>query len=372
MKPLLNTLFVTTQGSYLAREGLTVAVSVDHETRARIPIQTLESIVCFGVVSCSPFLLQLASEHGVAVTFCTEAGRFIARMQGPVSGNVLLRRAQYRATDDAAQAPAIARAVVLAKIANCRTVLLRAARESSEPRQQSDLDVAAGRLRGILTLVESAGDLDLIRGMEGDAASTYFSAFDHLIVTAKDRFFFRGRSRRPPLDNLNALLSFLYTLLANDTAAALDAVGLDPQVGFLHRERPGRPSLALDLMEELRPVLADRLAATLINRRQVTCAGFHATESGGITMDDATRKEVLVQWQLRKQEEIVHPFLGERIPFGLLPYIQALLLARHLRRLSAVFLEIAPSRRDALRFLYLEKQAYDPDCSELRREHQNT
>jgi CRISPR-associated protein Cas1 len=331
MKPLLNTLFVTTQGAYLAREGLTVAVSVEHETRVRIPIHTLQSIVCFGIVSCSPFLLQLASEHGVSVTFCTEHGRFIARMQGPVSGNVLLRRAQYRATDDAALAAGIARAVVLAKIANCRTVLLRAGRETDVQAREQQFGTAVGRLHRIQTQVETATDLDMIRGMEGDAASTYFSAFDHLIVTSKESFFFRGRSRRPPLDNLNALLSFLYTLLANDTAAALDAVGLDPQVGFLHRERPGRPSLALDLMEELRPVLADRLAATLINRRQVTAEGFHTGESGGVIMNEATRKEVLAQWQIRKQEEIVHPFLGERVAFGLVPYVQALLLARYLR-----------------------------------------
>lgn len=332
MKPLLNTLYVTTQGAYLAREGLTVAVSVEHETLARIPIHTLQGIVCFGVVSCSPFLLQLASEYGVSVAFCSEHGRFLARMQGPVSGNVLLRRAQYRATDDAVLASGIARAVVLAKIANCRTVLLRAGRETGIEAHEQQLDAAAGRLRRIQTQTETAGDLDMLRGMEGDAASTYFSAFDHLIVTSKEEFFFRGRSRRPPLDNLNALLSFLYTLLANDTSAALDSVGLDPQVGFLHRERPGRPSLALDLMEELRPVLADRLAVTLVNRRQVTADGFHTAESGGVIMSDATRKEVLTQWQLRKQEEIIHPFLGERIAFGLVPYIQALLLARYLRR----------------------------------------
>jgi CRISPR-associated protein Cas1 len=331
MKPLLNTLFVTTQGAYLAREGLTVAVSVEHETLARIPIHTLHSIVCFGVVSCSPFLLQLASEHNVTVSFCTEHGRFIARMQGPISGNVLLRRAQYRATDDIVLASGIARAVVLAKIANCRTVLLRASRESESQEHEQQFAAAASRLRRIQTQTETSPDLDMIRGMEGDAASTYFSAFDPLIVSDKENFYFRGRSRRPPQDNLNALLSFLYTLLANDTAAALDAVGLDPQVGFLHRERPGRPSLALDLMEELRPVLADRLALTLINRRQVTADGFRTTESGGVTMNDETRKTVLTQWQLRKQEEIIHPFLEERVAFGLVPYLQSLLLARYLR-----------------------------------------
>lgn len=301
MKPLLNTLFVTTQGAYLAREGLTVAVSVDRETRARVPIHTLQSILCFGVVSCSPFLLQLASEHGVSVSFCTEYGRFIARMQGPISGNVTLRRSQYRTTDDASRAASIARAIVCAKIANCRTVLLRAGREAEDLARKELFDMATGRLSRIQSLLDSAEDLDTIRGMEGDAASTYFRAFDALVVASKQSFFFHGRSRRPPMDNLNALLSFLYTLLANDTASALETVGLDPQVGFLHRERPGRPSLALDLMEEMRPVLADRLAITLINRKQVTAAGFRTTETGGVTMNDSTRKEVLAQWQARKQ-----------------------------------------------------------------------
>jgi CRISPR-associated protein Cas1 len=211
MKPLLNTLFVTTQGAYLAREGLTVAVSVEHETLARIPIHTLHSIVCFGVVSCSPFLLQLASEHGVSVAFCTDRGRFIARMQGPVSGNVLLRRAQYRTTDSAVLASGIARAVVLAKIANCRTVLLRAARETGISAHKQQFETAVGRLRRIQIQAETVTDLDMIRGMEGDAASTYFSVFDHLIVTSKEDFYFRGRSRRPPLDNLRSAVLSLYT-----------------------------------------------------------------------------------------------------------------------------------------------------------------
>jgi CRISP-associated protein Cas1 len=331
MKPLLNTLFVTTQGAYLSREGLTVAVLVDEQTRTRIPIHTLSGIVCFGVVSCSPFLLQLAAEHGVSVAFCTVHGRFIGRMQGPVSGNVLLRRRQYEVSEHARLGAKVACSVVSAKLANSRAVLLRASRDSENAAHKADLDFAARRLRRILDELEGSHELDLIRGMEGDAASTYFSAFDHLVLADKERFFFRGRSRRPPLDNLNALLSFLYTLLANDTVAALESVGLDPQVGFLHRDRPGRPSLALDLMEELRAVLADRLALSLINLRQIASTGFRTTESGGVVMDDATRKQVLIQWQLRKAEEITHPFLGERLPLGLVPYVQALLLARHLR-----------------------------------------
>lgn len=331
MKPLLNTLFVTTQGAYLSREGLTVAVSVDEETRVRVPIHTLNSIVCFGIVSCSPFLLQLAVDNDVTIAFCTVHGRFIARMQGPISGNVLLRRRQYAVSEDATLSAELARSIISAKIANGRVALQRASRASTNDAHIAELDFAALRLRRILDSFEGANDLDLIRGMEGDAASTYFGVFDHLVLADKENFFFCGRSRRPPLDNLNALLSFLYTLLANDTVAALECVGLDPQVGFLHRDRPGRPSLALDLMEELRAIFADRLALSLINLRQVNAKGFRTTESGGVVMDDATRKIVLTQWQLRKAEEIIHPFLGERLPLGLVPYVQALLLARHLR-----------------------------------------
>ncbi len=317
------------QGAWLARDGETVAVRLEQETKLRVPIHTLEGIVCFGQVSCSPFLMGLCAEHGVGVSFLTEHGRFMGRVLGPVSGNVLLRRKQYRMTDDEASTAAIARAVVLAKVSNCRTVLLRAARERNGGAE--DLERAALRLRRILEEVETGTDVDRIRGHEGDAAATYFDVFDRLILTAKDAFFFRGRSRRPPLDNMNALLSFLYTLLTNDMVGALEAVGLDPAVGYLHRERPGRPSLALDLVEELRPVLADRLALTLVNRQQIDESGFRTLETGGVVMDDETRKTVLVAWQKRKQEEIVHPFLGEKIALGLVPYVQATLLARHLR-----------------------------------------
>jgi CRISPR-associated protein Cas1 len=255
----------------------------------------------------------------------------LAKLQGPVSGNVLLRRQQYRLTDDEQGSARIARAVVLAKVANCRTVILRAARERADSEETACLEAAALRLRRILKEVGDAVSVDEIRGHEGDAARTYFDIFDGLILTEKEHFFFRGRSRRPPLDNMNALLSFLYTLLTHGTVGALETVGLDPAVGYLHRERPGRPSLALDLVEELRPVLADRLALTLVNRQQVSADGFRRLESGAVTMDDGTRKDVLIAWQKRKQEEIVHPYLNERVPIGLVPYVQATLLARHLR-----------------------------------------
>jgi CRISPR-associated protein Cas1 len=328
MKKLLNTLYVTTQGSYLAKEGETVLVQVEHKNRLRIPLHTLSGIVCFGQVSCSPPLMGFCAEKDVALSFLTEHGKFLARVQGPVNGNVLLRREQYRRADDQASSVTIARAVVQAKIANCRTVLLRGMREHA---LRGEVENAIGRLARSLQLLEAAALIDAVRGVEGDGARTYFCVFDHLITTAKEHFFFRERSRRPPLDNVNALLSFLYTLLVHDIVGALETVGLDPAVGFLHRDRPGRPGLALDLMEELRPVLADRLALSMINRRQVHEDGFQTVEAGGVVMDDATRKEVLVAWQKRKQEEIQHPFLGERVSFGLIPYVQALLLARYLR-----------------------------------------
>lgn len=327
----MNTLYVTTQGAYLAQDGETVAVRVEDETKLRVPIHTLTGVVCFGRVSCSPFLMGLCAQRGVGLSFLTENGRFLAKVHGPVSGNVLLRRQQYRLTDSETGSASIAKAVVLAKVANCRTVLLRAAREQEESEQRSELEAAVRRLRRILEEVTAAGSVDEIRGHEGDAARTYFGVFDHLILAEKEHFFFRGRSRRPPLDNMNALLSFLYTLLTHDTVSALETVGLDPAVGYLHRERPGRPSLALDLVEELRPVLADRLALTLVNRQQVSADGFRRLENGAVTMNDETRKQVLVAWQKRKQDEITHPYLDERVPMGLTPYIQATLLARHLR-----------------------------------------
>ena len=331
MKQLLNTLYVTTQGAYLARDGEAVAVRVEKETKLRVPIHTLSSIVCFGNVSCSPFLMGLCGERGVALAFLTEHGRFLARVQGTVSGNVLLRREQYRWADTEDRAASVARAIVLGKVANCRTVVQRAIRDNPDGPGVCELEGVILRLGRLLGTVASTPGLEEIRGHEGDAARLYFGVFDHLISASKEDFFFRGRSRRPPTDNMNALLSFIYTLLVHDAVAALESVGLDPAVGYLHRDRPGRPSLGLDLMEELRPVLADRLALSLVNRRQVQASGFRTTEGGGVTMDDATRKEVLVAYQKRKQEEILHPFLQEKVAFGLTPYVQAMVLARFVR-----------------------------------------
>jgi CRISP-associated protein Cas1 len=331
MKRHLNTLYVTTQGTYLAKEGEAVIVRLDALVVMRVPIHTLGGIVCFGQIGFSPFLLGLCGERGVAVSFLTVNGRFLARVQGPVSGNVLLRREQYRRADDPAAAAAVARSVIAGKIANSRTVILRALRDRPESTGSEGLKAATSQLAQHLTALKEGLPLDILRGLEGMAARYYFDVFDDLITRQKEGFFFRERSRRPPLDNVNALLSFVYTLLRHDVEAALESVGLDPAVGFLHRDRPGRASLALDLMEELRAFLADRLALSLINLQQIRADGFRTGESGGVVMDDETRKAVLVAYQKRKQEEIVHPFLGEKTTVGLLPHLQAALLARHLR-----------------------------------------
>lgn len=331
MKKHLNTLFVTTQGAYLAKEGETVVVKVNQEARLRVPVHTIGGIVCFGNVSCSPFLMGFCGENGVGISFLTEYGRFLARVQGPVSGNVLLRREQYRRADDLEYAAQMAKAFVTGKIANCRTVLQRVLRDHAEKLDEDALRRSVDDLNRSLKSLELNQSLDAVRGLEGDAAHGYFSVFDHLIVAQKEVFSFQERNRRPPMDNVNCLLSFLYTLLMHDCRGALESVGLDPAVGFLHRDRPGRPSLALDLMEEFRPFLADRLALSLINLRQVQDKGFTKTEAGAVMMSDETRKTLLVAYQERKQEEITHPFLDEKVSIGILFHVQALLMARCLR-----------------------------------------
>ncbi len=331
MKKLLNTLYITTQGAYLSREGETVCVNIERETKLKVPIHNLDGIVCFGQVSCSPPLMALCGEKGVALSFLSENGRFLARVQGPVSGNVLLRREQYRRADIEASSAEIARSFLAGKIANARTVLLRAARETEDDENCAALSSASAELAGILRDFESQTSLGTLRGKEGEATRIYFSVFERLILAQKDEFFFKERNRRPPLDKMNALLSFLYTLLVHDVSSALEGVGLDPAVGFLHCDRPGRPSLALDMMEEFRPFIADRLALSLVNRQQVKGRNFEVTETSAVMMDDKTRKEVLVAYQKRKQEEILHPFLGEKVALGLLPHCQAMLLARFLR-----------------------------------------
>ncbi|MBW2096777.1 MAG: type I-C CRISPR-associated endonuclease Cas1 [Deltaproteobacteria bacterium] len=331
MKRHLNTLFVTTQGAYLAKEGEAVLVRVEKKTLLRVPVHTLGGIVCFGNVTCSPFLLGFCAERGVGVSFLSEYGRFLARVQGPVSGNVLLRREQYRRADDMDISARIARSVLTGKLANCRTVLRRALRDHPEKLNGSAVEESVTKLGHSLQSLQSGPPLNTLRGIEGEAAHTYFRVFDHLIVSQKKAFVFRERNRRPPLDRVNCLLSFIYTLLMHDVRSALETVGLDPTVGFLHRDRPGRPGLALDIMEEFRPFLADRLTLSLINLNQVQEKGFNSSESGAVLMNDETLKTVLVAYQNRKQDEIFHPFLEEKVTIGLLFHIQALLLARFLR-----------------------------------------
>lgn len=331
MRHHLNTLFVTTQGAYLAKDGETVAVRVDGETRARFPAHTLDGVVCFGQVSMSPALMAHLAEKDVCVSFLSESGRFLARVQGPAHGNVLLRRRQYRVADDSAASAEIARMTLTGKLHNCRAALRRSARDHPERPEATVLSGAADALGRQLERLPFAAGLDDLRGLEGEAAAGYFGAFAAMLLRGEPELAFSGRNRRPPLDPVNCLLSFLYTLLAHDVRSALESVGLDPQVGFLHRDRPGRPSLALDLMEEFRPVLADRLALTLLNRGMLGPGDFSTAVSGAVSLADKARKTVITAWQERKRDEIEHPFLREKMAVGLLPYAQALLLARFLR-----------------------------------------
>lgn len=331
MKTHLNTLFVTTQGAYLAKAGAAVAVRVKKETKLRIPIHNLESIVCFGRVNMSPQLMQACAEQGVSISLMSEHGRFRAAIVGFTPGNVLLRRAQYRAADDESTCVDVARSIILAKLANSRTVLLRAARDATDAQRRDALTARARRVSATVPEIQQARFLDQLRGLEGEAATSYFASLNELITHDDPAFVYTRRSRRPPLDPLNALLSFVYTLLTHDVRSACESCGLDAAVGFLHRDRPGRPGLALDLVEEFRPWLADRLVLSLINRRQVAPTGFTTLETGGVVMNDDTRKTVLVAWQERKRDPFTHPFLGEKATVGMMIHLQARLMARFLR-----------------------------------------
>ncbi|WP_457553050.1 type I-C CRISPR-associated endonuclease Cas1c [Desulfobacula sp.] len=331
MKKYLNTLFVTTQGAYLSKEGETIAVKIDQKIRIRIPIHTLAGIVCFGAVSCSPYLMGFCCEHDVSISFLTKYGRFLAMVKGPVSGNVLLRRKQFRMADCQKKSANMAGFVLTGKLANCRTVLERSLRDHKDKMNQEVVKKVSDRLLIYIQKEMQKDNLDRLRGIEGDAAHQYFSVFNQLILAQKEAFSFLGRNRRPPTDRINCLLSFVYTLLVHDVRSGLESVGLDPAVGFLHRDRPGRPGLALDMMEEFRPFLADRLVLSMINRNQVRPDGFIIKESGAVYMDDETRKTVLETYQKRKQESLIHPFLNEKVEIGSMFFIQALLLARFIR-----------------------------------------
>ncbi|XWN29935.1 MAG: type I-C CRISPR-associated endonuclease Cas1c [Devosia sp.] len=332
MKKLLNTLYVSTEGASVRKDGQNAVVLIDGEERSRVPLHMLSAVVAFGPISLSPAFLGAAARAGITVSLLDRVGRFEARVEGPVTGNVLLRRAQYRASQEPT---GIVRSIVLGKIANQRSVLMRALRDHGDgiaPDERANVAVAIERLATIVRRVDRSDvSADQIRGSEGEAAALYFSRFGHMIRHNDPAFAWKGRSRRPPLDPVNALLSLFYTLLTHDCRSAAESIGLDPQVGFLHRDRPGRPSLALDLMEEMRPVLADRLVLSLINRRQLSARDFVTAENGAVSLTDEGRRTAISLWQERKRHERVHPFLGETAPLGLVPYLQAQLLSRHLR-----------------------------------------
>ncbi len=331
MRKLLNTLYVTSPDSYLSRDGENVVIRIANKERFRVPVHNIEGIVCFGYMGASPQLMALCSERNVALSFLSEHGFFLGRVSGAVSGNVLLRRRQYRMADDKNISLQLAKICISGKLANCKTVLQRAVRDHAGTINKTAFEEAVGILNNKIRQAFNVSSLDILRGIEGESALVYFGVFDQLILANKEDFFMKGRNRRPPLDNVNALLSFVYTLLTHEVRAALESVGLDPCVGFLHTDRPGRPSLALDMIEEFRPYLADRFVLSIINRKQIEGKGFKTLETGGVLMNEETRKEVLTAWQKRKQEEVQHPYLNTSMPVGLLPYAQALLLARFVR-----------------------------------------
>lgn len=331
MHELLNTLYVTTERSYLHLDHDTIRMEVSGATALQMPLLHLGAIVCFGDVLISPALFHRCADDGRTIVLLDRNGRFKARVEGRTSGNVLLRRAQHEALSDAAQTVAIARNCVAGKLQNCRQVMLRGSREAKSDEDVTRLTGAAHALGQAIERLEACGDTDMVRGCEGEAARAYFAAFDALAREDREAFAFTERSRRPPLDRINALLSFAYTLLLQDCVAAAEGVGLDPQVGYLHALRPGKPALALDLMEELRPLLADRLVLTLINRRQIQRDDFVEREGGAVSLTDAGRRTFLVAYQERKRDETQHQILGKKLPLGLVPHAQARLLARRLR-----------------------------------------
>ncbi|HIT01927.1 MAG TPA: type I-C CRISPR-associated endonuclease Cas1 [Candidatus Enterenecus merdae] len=331
MKHLLNTLFVTSEDIYLSLDGENVVANRERQEVARYPLHTLSGIVSFSYSGASPALMGACAQRDIALAFCTPRGRFLARVTGESSGNVLLRRAQYRVADDPGPCCRIARSMIFGKVYNAQWSIQRTRRDHGLRVDGESLATAAGHLKGLLPQIASEASLESLRGLEGASATVYFGVFEQLILREKPLFAFSGRSRRPPLDPVNALLSFAYSLLTHDCAAALESVGLDSYVGFLHRDRPGRASLALDLMEELRPCMADRFVLTLLNNRVVGEQDFDHLENGAVLLTDAGRRSFLKRWQERKREMLTHPYLREKVPWGLVPYVQALLLARTLR-----------------------------------------
>lgn len=332
MKKLLNTIYITTENASLKKDGENIVVENEDKIIGRVPLHMIDGIIVFGSILLTPALIGSCAQKGITISIFDRIGRFQARIEGPISGNVLLRRAQYKQSD----APDnIVKNILIGKIANQRAVLMRALRDYGDQydyQSKQKLDFTTKRLAHNLAYINTHDiPVDNLRGIEGDSAQLYFGVFDLLIRSKSEKLHFTKRTRRPPLDPVNALLSFLYALLTHDCRSAAESVGLDPAVGFLHRDRPGRPSLALDLMEELRPVLVDRMVLSLVNRGQINENDFEYTESGAVNMSDDARKTVLTAWQERKREERLHPFINEKVQFGLLPYIQAKLMASHLR-----------------------------------------
>ncbi len=331
MFELLNVLYIQTQGAVLHLDHDTVKVEIERETRLRIPLLRLSGIVVVGQVTITPFLIQRCAEDGRNLVWLDRNGRFKARVEGAVRGNVLLRRAQHLALSDAERRLDIGKQIVAAKIQNSRQVLLRATREATAAEDKDAIAAAAERIALILGRLQATHTLDEARGVEGEAARTYFGVFGYMVRQDRETFYLDGRTRRPPRDRVNCILSFLYALVRAECASALEGVGLDPQVGYLHALRPGRPALALDLMEEFRPVLADRLAITLVNRRQLKAEHFDVTLGKAVHLTEEGRKAVIVAYQQRKEEELLHRVTKTKTPLGLLPHVQARLLARHLR-----------------------------------------
>lgn len=331
MKKLLNSLYITQPDAYLSLDGENVVISIAQEKAGRIPLHNIQSIVTFGYTGVSPALMGHCVEKNISIVFMKRSGRFLARVTGESRGNVVLRKKQYSVSSDERESAYLARNFILGKIYNQKWVIERATRDYEWRLDSERLKNISKELSVILGHVKGCEDLELLRGWEGQSASKYNSVFDELILQQKESFYFQGRSRRPPLDRVNALLSFAYTLLANDVAAALETVGLDSYVGFLHRDRPGRASLALDMMEELRPVIADRFVLSLINKKEIQSSDFIIKENRAVILTDEARKKFLQSWQQKKQEKITHPFLGEKIEWGLVSHVQSLLLARTLR-----------------------------------------
>ena len=331
MRKLLNTLFITNEQAYLTLDGETVCVEIQKQKAGQFPLHTLESIVSFSYNGATPAFMGVCAEKGINLAFFNPFGKFLCRVSGESRGNVLLRKQQYRISDSEDFSCITARNFILGKVFNCRWSIDRTLRDHGLRVDAERLRKAVQFLTEAMDKIKTEENLDTLRGLEGEAATVYFGIFDELILNQKEDFFFQGRNKRPPQDSMNSMLSFGYTLLANDCAGALEGVGLDSYVGFMHRDRPGRKSLALDLMEELRPVLVDRFVLTLVNNRQIRGEHFATTESGAVRFTDEGKKKFLTAWQEHKKEQLKHPYLDEKICWGLVPHVQALLLARYLR-----------------------------------------